>query len=156
MPVNETHEEKETLAVDVNLPGHEARKASALFERTRKQLLAKTDRCWVCGRTAEESGHPLEAHHMGVEYSFMDAPIDWKKVAQDFPTFDWSNFDPAKPGEFVDNMLAQGLILCKEHHTHPETGIHTLPWPIFVMQRYLKEGYKFNDLEVIHHDREAS
>ena len=86
----------------------------------------------------------------------MTAPIDWKKVAEDFPAFDWHNFDPAKPGEFVDNMVAQGLILCKEHHTHPETGIHTLPWPIFVMQRYLKDGYKFNDLEVIHHDRETS
>ncbi len=153
MSVTETHEEKETLVIDVELPGHDPRKASALFERTRKQLLQKTDRCWICGRTAEEAGHPLEAHHTGIEFSFMTAPIDWKRVAEDFPTFDWHNFDESKPGDFVDNMLAQGLILCKDHHTHPETGIHTVPWPLFVMQRYLKDGYKFNDLEVIHHDQ---
>ncbi len=154
MTVAETHEEKTTLKVDVNLPGHEARTASSLFVHTRKALIEKNPHCWICGRTAEESGHPLEAHHMGIEYSFMTAPIDWGRVAEDFPLFDWATFDPAKPGEFVDNMLAQGLLLCKDHHTHPETGIHTLPWPIFVMQRYLKDGYKFNDLEVIHHEQD--
>jgi len=49
-------------------------------------------------------------------------------------------------------MEAQGLVLCKDHHTHPETGIHTLPWPLFVMQRYLKSGYKFTPTETIQHD----
>ena len=56
--------------------------------------------------------------------------------------------------DFVDDMLAQGMLLCKEHHTHPETGVHVLPWPIFIMQRYLKAGYKFNNLETIAHEQE--
>lgn len=150
--VTQEHEEKGTFSVDVEVPGHPPRKASALFERTRKELLAKTPRCWVCNRTAEEAGQPLEAHHMGVEYSFMTAPIDWDIVAQDFPNFEWSTFDPAHPETFVDDMNAQGLVLCKEHHTHPETGIHTVPYPIYRMQRYLKSGYKFNDLETIVHE----
>lgn len=154
MTVEQTHEEKETLAVDVNVPGHEQRgSGSALFERTRKQLIAReAGRCWICGRTAEESGHPLEAHHLGIEWSFAEAQIDWATVKKDFPSFDWDNFDESRPFDFVDNMLAQGLLLCKDHHTHPDTGVHTLPWPLFVMQRYLKAGYKFTKLETIVHD----
>ncbi len=152
-PVTETHEEKETLAVDVNLPGHEARVTTTLFTHTRKALIDREGgRCYVCGRTKEEAG-PLEAHHAGIERSFATAPIDWEVVKKDFPNFAWDTFDESKPLDFVDDMLAQGILLCKEHHTHPETGIHVLPWPIFIMQRYLKAGYKFNDLETIVHER---
>lgn len=156
MSVTDTHEEKETLAVDVNLPGHDPRKATPLFERTRLHLIEREGgRCWVCGRTAEESGAPLEAHHCGIERSFATAPINWDLVKKDFPNFAWETFDESNPLDFVDDMLAQGLLLCKEHHTHPETGIHTLPWPLFIMQRYLKTGYKFNNLESIVHEQEA-
>jgi len=34
--VTEAHTEKETLSVAVNIPSHEERKTTALFERTRK------------------------------------------------------------------------------------------------------------------------
>lgn len=151
--VTEVHEERETLVVDVNLPGHDPRTTTALFRHTREQLIKREEgRCWICGRTAEESGFPLEAHHSGIERSYATAPIDWEKVKLDFPNFDWVSFDESKPLDFVDNMLAQGLLLCKDHHTHPETGIHTVPWPIFIMQRYLKAGYQFNKLEKIVHE----
>jgi hypothetical protein len=153
MSVTEVHEEKETLSVDVLLPGHEARITTPLFTHTRKALLEREGgRCWICARTAEEAGAPLEAHHFGIERSFATAPINWDVVRRDFPNFDWASFDEADPLKFVDNMEAQGLVLCKDHHTHPETGIHTLPWPLFVMQRYLKSGYKFTPTETIQHD----
>jgi hypothetical protein len=41
MTVEQTHEEKETLAVDVLLPGHEPRKETALFERSLKLLIER-------------------------------------------------------------------------------------------------------------------
>lgn len=41
MPTNEIHEEKETLSVDVNIPGHEERTETSLFRRTREQLIAR-------------------------------------------------------------------------------------------------------------------
>lgn len=150
MTVEQSHEEKETLAVDVLLPGHEPRTATPLFERTRKALIARDGGCWICGRTEAEAG-PLEAHHFGVERSYAEAPIDWNKVKADFPHFDWATFDPKSPYAFVDDMMAQGLLLCAEHHRGRDAGVHALPWPLFVMQRYLKDGYKFSDLEVIHH-----
>jgi hypothetical protein len=48
-------------------------------------------------------------------------------------------------------MTLNGMLLCKEHHTGKETGIHYLPYPLWIAQKYGKEGYKFNDVEVIHH-----
>ena len=152
MSVEQVHEEKETLTVEVCVPGHPPRTETPLFEKTRKELLEKQPRCWVCNRTAEESGAPLEAHHMGIERSFATAPIDWALVKEDFPNFDWANFDESNPLAFVDDMLAQGRVLCKEHHTGKGTGIHNLPYPLFVLQRYLKAGYQFTPSEVILHE----
>jgi hypothetical protein len=147
------HDEKETLTVDVIVPEHDERVTTPLFEHTRKKLIDQEDgRCFVCGRTAEESGHPLEAHHNGIERSYAEGDIDWDIVKNDFPNFDWTSFDPSNPYTFVDDMLAQGKLLCKEHHTGKDTGIHYLPYPLFIMQRYLKIGCKFNLSETIEHE----
>jgi hypothetical protein len=154
-PVTEIHEEKEKLEVDVLIPGHAERTTTALFTRTRKQLIEREGgRCWVCRRTAEESGHPLEAHHHPVERSFAEM-VDWSagsQIRKDFPRFDWASFDPADPYRFVDDMTVNGLLICKDHHIGKDEGIHFLPFPIFLAQRYGREGYKFSPTEVIHHD----
>ncbi|WP_338755021.1 hypothetical protein [Ralstonia sp. RRA.1] len=90
MAVTDTHEEKETLAVDVLLPGHEARVTTALFTHTKKQLIEREGgRCFICNATAEESGHPLEAHHHPIERSLANL-INWERVAAQ-----------AKAGEFA-------------------------------------------------------
>lgn len=146
-------EAKLTFSVDVLAPAHAARTATALFEKTRLERIEQDHgRCWICNRTAEESGHPLEAHHSGIERSFAEGDMDWELVKQDFPNFDWNSFDPAKPYDFVDDMMAQGLILCKEHHTGEGTGIHFMPYSLWVMQRYLKAGYQYTPGEVIIHE----
>jgi hypothetical protein len=153
MPTTQAHELKQTLTVDVLTPAHEARTTTRLFELSKRQLMKREDppRCWICRRTADEVG-PLEAHHAGIERSFAEGEIDWEIVKQDFPHYDWTHFDPANPYSFVDDMEAQGILLCKVHHTGKGTGIHTLPYPLFVLQRYLKDGVQFTPAEVIHHD----
>lgn len=156
MSVTETHEEKETLVVDVNLPGHEARITTALFTRTRKQLIEREGgRCFICQRTAAEAG-PLEAHHHPIERSFAEM-IDWSEgslIRHDFPHFDWANFDLANPYTFVDDMTVNGLLICKDHHIGKDEGIHAMPFPIWLAQRYGREGYQFSAVEIIHHDQE--
>ena len=158
-PVTETHEEKETLTVDVNLPGHDPRVTTPLFTRTRKALIERErGRCWVCGGTAESTGHPLEAHHHPIERSFAEM-IDWSEGSQirrDFPRFDWASFDPADPYTFVDDMTANGLLVCKAHHIGRDEGIHALPFPMILAQKYGKEGYQFSSIEIIHHEQEPS
>lgn len=160
MSVNKIHEEKETLSIEVNIPGHDERETTSLFRRTRKKLIERDDgRCWICGATADEVG-PLEAHHHPVERSLANM-VDWhlfRKYAElglfgeHAKAFDWSKFDPADPYSFVDNMLANGILLCKNHHVGKDEGIHTMPYPLFVAQKFAKEGYKFSDVEVIHHE----
>lgn len=156
MSVTEVHEEKETLAVDVLLPGHEARVTTPLFRHSRQALEDREGgRCFVCGCTAPEVG-PLEAHHHPIERSFAEM-IDWapgSRIRRDFPSFDWAAFDAAggDPYLFVDDMRVNGLLLCKGHHIGKDEGIHALPFPIWMAQRYGREGYKFSAAEVLHHE----
>lgn len=158
--VTHIHEEKETLFVDVNIPGHEARTATALFRNSKQKLIEREGgRCWVCGATAEESGHPLEAHHHPIERSLANM-IDWDRFEADChaglwgetaKNFDWANFDPANPYTFVDDMTVNGELLCKAHHIGKDEGKHDLPFPLWIAQKYGIDGYKFSSIEIIHH-----
>jgi hypothetical protein len=159
--VTQVHEEKETLAVDVNIPGHEARTTTARFTHTKKLLLERDGgRCYVCGATAESSGHPLEAHHHPIERSLANM-IDWDRFRAECEAgmwgkhaqgFDWSSFDPSDPYTFVDDMTVNGLLLCKAHHTGKDEGIHDMPYPLWIAQKYGQDGYEFSEVEVIHHE----
>jgi hypothetical protein len=177
MQVTEIHEEKNTFQVDVNIPGHDARgAASALFVRTRKQLIEReAGRCWLSGLTAEQLGAPLEAHHYPIERCFAEG-IDWVRFSNDAKFghwgpyaqgFDWTKFfDGAAPGAtgclvpvdpylFVDDMTVNGRLLGKQYHTGKDEGIHDLPEPVWLAQKYMVEGYKFSAVEVVHHAQEA-
>jgi hypothetical protein len=160
--VTKAHEEKETLSIDINVPEHDARVTTSLFINSKKALIERDGgRCWICNKTAEESGHPLEAHHWVVERSLMNM-IDFDLVKTDCKAgiwgrgaqeFDWNIFDPKDPTSFVDNMLANGKILCKFHHVGFDAGIHGISYPLWIAQRYGKEGYQFSNIEVIHHEQ---
>ncbi len=163
LPSAGVHEMKDTNKVDVFIPPHRLRVTTELFRRTKQKLIAVSSflrmkiyrekgRCYICGRTAEEAGQPLEAHHFGIERSFIDSPLRWDVIRKDFPDFDWATFDQTHPEAFVDDMLAQGILLCKLHHTGEGTGIHSLPFPLWIMQRYLPDGVRFTPTEIIHHD----
>ena len=179
--VTDDHEAKETLALDIYVPGHEARgSATPLFLRTRKELIARMrGRCWVSGMTAEESGHPLEAHHYPIERCFATA-IDWPRFAKECQAgewgpyakaFDWVAFfvgcktvvradtglpyvEVADPYLFVDDMTVNGRLLAKQFHIGKNEGVHGTTEPYLIAQKYLAEGYKFSDFEVIHHAQE--
>lgn len=160
--MTDSHDEKETLKVDVCIPQHEDRVTTALFCHTRDALIAREGgRCWVCGRTGDEAGKPLEAHHHPIERSMAEM-IDWPAFAADckagawgkYPQgFDWDAF--LAKGDiyaFADDMTVNGLLLCRDHHTVGDSGIHTLPYPLFVAQKYGKDGYQFSPTEVLHHE----
>lgn len=159
--VTQVHEERETLAVDVLLPGHEPRTTTSLFSHSKRALVEREGgRCFICGETAESSGHPLEAHHHPIERSLANM-IDWGRFAADCraghwgphaQAFDWSKFDSADPYTFVDDMTVNGLLICKAHHTGKNEGIHDLPFPLWIAQKYGLEGYRFTSTEIIHHE----
>ncbi|HET8687038.1 MAG TPA: hypothetical protein VFM18_10290, partial [Methanosarcina sp.] len=116
-------------------------------------------RCYICGRNEAQSGHPIEAHHFPIERSLAEM-VDWdivKKDAQEgnlgpyAKDFDWGSFDSSNPYSFVDDMTVNGLPLCKDHHTGKGMGIHMMPHPLWIAQKYGKEGYQFSAIELIHH-----
>ena len=150
MTAQEVHEEKNTFQVDVFLPGHDPRTTTALFTSSKKKLLSKITQCFICGDNAEQAGLPLEAHHYPIERCFANA-MDWELVKKDFPNFAWESFNVEDPYTFVDDMEVNGVLLCKKHHTGKDEGVHCLPHPIWIAQKYCKAGYKFSDVEVIHH-----
>ena len=93
--VNQAHEEKETLVVDVMVPGHDERVTTSLFTRTRRTLIEREGgACFICGRDAKASGHPLEAHHHPVERSFANsvgtALGSWASALTE-PVITWEN-----------------------------------------------------------------
>lgn len=164
MSVQDIHEEKLTLTVDVEIPGHEARTETSLFRRTKAQLLEREHhRCWICGRTPEETGRPAQVHHHpierslanGIDFALVERDCEKGMYGPDAKAFDWDAFH--KAGDvyaFVDNALVNGRVLCPEHHIGKDAGIHTLPYPLHLAQRYLREGYQFSPTEIIHHDPE--
>jgi hypothetical protein len=101
MSVEQTHELKDTITADYFVPGHEERTTTALFKRTRKELIEREGgRCFVTNMTAEELGAPLQAHHHPVERCFATA-WDWPRFAEDCKrglwgphaqAFDWDSF----------------------------------------------------------------
>ena len=157
----DAHTESMTLHVDVNIPEHDERTATPLFHHTRQQLIEREGgRCLICGGTEASTGHPLEAHHHPIERSLAQM-IDWQRFQRDCEAglwgphaqaFDWATFDPANPYTFVDNMTVNGELLCKAHHIGSDEGKHTLPYPLWIAQRYAVEGYRFNAVETIHHE----
>ena len=130
------HEQRLTLHCDYWIPDHaEPRTASPTYVKARHHIINVLDTpCWVCG-----SKEQRETHHTHIEHCFAEA-VDWAKVAADFPNFDWQSFDPSHPETWLDSE--QNLrVYCKLHHTGPR-GVHTNPYPDFVVQRYLRDGFQ--------------
>lgn len=155
------HVESETLTVDVDIPEHDPRVTTPIFSSSRKKVLAAGAVCWICGQNEQESGAPLELHHFPVERSLANL-VDWALFAEQAKrgdygplpqAFDWVAFDPSHWETFVDDMEHNGLTLCQKHHIGKDEGIHLMPHPLWIAQRFAKEGYKFNSIEIIHHDQ---
>lgn len=86
--------------------------------------------------------------------------IDWPRFVVDAraglwrphaAAFDWDYFDITHPETFVDDMTVNGLLLCKQHHTGVDEGMHDQPFPLGIAQRDGFTGYQFSRVEIIHH-----
>jgi hypothetical protein len=102
---------------------HEKRSETELFRKTKKHMHDNHVQCYINNGRCEGR---VEIHHNIIEWSAATA-VDWEKVKADFPTF-----------TDVD-MEVQMLGLCEKHHRHKGFGIHTTPYPIFILQRYMTE-----------------
>ena len=129
------HEQRETIRLIVAYPEHLPRESDPhykAFHEARKRLeRLGALKCWI--GNAECSPGPIELHHDKVEFSLI-------------PDVDVSKFDEAyglhlTDDEFLTYVEGEGnlLPLCAQHH-RGHLGIHSLPYPFFVVQKYLKAG----------------
>jgi hypothetical protein len=130
------HIEKLTITEEMVDPEHVERKPSVIFEKARKQLISEGHKCWICG-----SSEKLESHHFLCEWSEENL-VDFnklKELALIFDIYGKSKELINEPMTTVDDIRNQ-MILCKNHHTAKETGIHFTTFPFWIMQKVCKDG----------------
>lgn len=138
-----TRQLMETIAY----PEHDPRKASAEYTRVHHHLVVQLDEpCWICGVRNSTLGDPvanhrgakdLETHHYHVEWALANA-VDPAKILADFPELGAADEDHLRA--WLDSE-GQMLVLCDVCHRHPLYGIHSITYPAWVAQRFLRAGY---------------
>ncbi len=133
------HELKRTLNEDVFYPPHPPRSESPEYQAVHKKLIDEMDEpCWICGLRKSTGGN-METHHFAIEWA-LEGAVDPAKVTPEFPDVT----DEASLRAFIDSE-ANMLVLCDRHHRHVEEGIHSLTYPVWRAQRYVRDGYKLTE-----------
>ena len=133
-----------------NFPSHEPRKSSPIYRKTHKQMQHMP--CFICGKTNEMDNIHVETHHFYIEKAAENA-IDWKvfgdfadkcynmQTGESLAKFDWAEV-AKNPDLFVDSQQNM-IVLCKQHHTSGSFGIHHVPFPDWILQKFPKDGFQF-------------
>jgi hypothetical protein len=136
----------------IHYPIHEERKTTSIFRKTRNELIIKRKlTCFICNKGNEDQ--PLEAHHFYCE-KYAQTMIDWEKFGifakkcyniqtgeNIAANFDWNEVKQ-NPNIFVDSIYNM-IVLCKQHHTSGNKGIHHVPFPDWILQKYPSDGFEF-------------
>ena len=132
----------------VHYPAHGERKASSVYTKTHRGM--KDTACFICGKSRKE-GVSVESHHFYVEKVF-EGVIDWEKfgafasksvnmqTGMAMGGFDW--LEVAKNPELFVDSSANMIGLCQEHHRSGGKGIHHVPFPDWIAQKFAKEGFE--------------
>jgi hypothetical protein len=136
------------LLEEVFYPPHEPRTASAEYGRTHRELVVVRDEpCWICGirnsdvakiaDRAERRRWQLETHHDELEWAAANG-VDLAKVMIDFPSI----HDDAGLRAWLDSE-GNMLVLCATHHRGARTGIHSITYPAWKLQRWQSPAFSF-------------
>jgi hypothetical protein len=126
-----------TLVEDVLYPPHDPRKASAEYKRVHKHLVYALDEpCWICG-IRHSTGGAMETHHAHVEWAAANG-IDLQLIVRDFPSL--TNRSALR--HWLDSE-GNMLVLCDRHHRGSRTGIHSITYPAWLLQRYQGKAWTF-------------
>ena len=132
------HTQTRTLTESIWYPEHDPRKASAEYKRVHHHLVYELDTpCWICGVRQSElpDGEHMETHHWHVEWALANR-IDPVLIIADFPM---DNLQ-----EWLDSE-GNMLVLCSDHHRHGLVGIHSITYPAWCAQRWLKNGHDISE-----------
>src|SRR5690348_7616226 len=126
-----------TLEEIVFYPPHDPRKASSEYRKVHHHLVYELDEaCWICGIRHSTGGH-METHHDEIEWAAASG-IDLALVMKDFPAIT----DEAALRQWLDSENNM-LVLCDVHHRGPRTGIHSITYPAWKLQRWQGKDFTF-------------
>ena len=141
------HTVHETVTIEYQYPEHAPRETDVhyhLFHEAvaRIRRLGKWQ-CWISNADCDLT-HPLEAHHSLCEFSL--APdVDVERFAKLYPEFGVTDDET-----FLAFVEGEGnlTVLCRRHHRQ-YLGVHVLPYPVWLTQRFIKAGVSAPAREVI-------
>lgn len=129
------HLVKYTIGFRVYYPNHEERTESHTFRATKEHLVEELKMgCYVCGTHKNP-----EVHHWYCEWAYANA-VDWEVMQKLHPDFDWENFESSE--DFIDSVY-NCVVLCRKHHRMKNHGIHMLPYPIWITQKFKTQKFIF-------------
>jgi hypothetical protein len=149
------HLEQRTLREVVAYPPHGPRESDPhykIFNEAKHRLVHVLGAgCWIGGATLAQiragldPGHrchgaaQLEAHHAVAEFAGLNE-VDWAKVAKDFPQAGIHSDE-----DFLRFAESEGglMILCDKHHRSAGTGIHSVTYPAWLLDRYARDDWEF-------------
>ncbi len=148
--MTQAHLATRTLTESIWYPEHDPRKASKLYRKVHHRLVYELDEpCWICGVRHSDGGE-METHHWHVEWALANR-IDPKKIIKDFPFEMWT-LGGTTPGTTYLIALRRWLdsegnmlVLCSACHRHGLVGIHSITYPAWVAQRWLKDGHDISE-----------
>lgn len=150
-----SHVERRTLHELAVYPPHAPREEDGhykIFHHAQHRLIHVLGvGCWIGGANLAQItaglavGHrcygatQLEAHHAVAEFAGL-SEIDWQKVARDFPQANLHSDE-----DFLSFAESEGglMILCDIHHRHAGRGIHSITYPVWLLDRYAREEWEF-------------
>lgn len=142
------HSTTEHLTILFTYPDHEPRASDPhyhLFNEARKRLAAAGKLvCWI-GNADCDHTHPIELHHSEIEFALAN-DIDPHIFGLDHPALGPDCDEEA----FLAYVEGEGnlLPLCKLHHTGA-LGIHSVTYPGWKAQKYLKQGVTAPERKVV-------
>jgi hypothetical protein len=103
--------------------------------------------CWICGvrhsdvqkmPVKERLAWQLETHHDELEWAAANG-VDLSRITADFPVI---MADPARLRDWLDSE-GNMLVLCATHHRGSRTGIHSITYPAWKLQRWQGKDWTF-------------
>lgn len=130
--ITPAHTQTITLHITESYPAHLPREEDphyVYFHAAHKRLKALgAMKCWICGTTEN-----IELHHSTVEFALANG-VDITEFETLYPEFGITTDE-----QFLEWVEGEGnlLCLCLAHH-RSILGIHSLPYPNWLPQRFWK------------------
>jgi len=121
MKITPEHNQVRTLKELTHYEAHPQRTESEEFSKIKRKFKREGRKCFI------DNGYcagQLEVHHSIIELSAASG-VDWERVKSDYPKIDHA--------DDIDQMM----VLCSKHHRGKYTGVHSVSYNTWILQKYM-------------------